>query len=63
MRNGAFTTDSNKEFDSKLQGAAVAEWGLKDMEDLHKAAEAHGLIQAEVIDMPTNNFMLVYKKP
>ena len=62
-RDGSFTTQSNQDFDTKLQGAQVDEWGLKDMADLHQAAAKHGLVNEQVIDMPTNNFMLVYKLP
>ena len=53
---GAFTTDSNKEFHETLSSAGVSEWGLKDVADLKKAAADHGLELKEQIDMPANNF-------
>jgi len=59
---GAFTTDSNKEFHEKLSSAGVSEWGLKDVTDLKKAAADHGLELKEQIDMPANNFTLVFGK-
>lgn len=57
---GGFTTDSNKEFHNTLSSAGVAEWGLKDVADLKAAADKHGLELKEQIDMPSNNFSLVF---
>lgn len=57
---GKFTTDSNKEFHDTLSSAGVSEWGLKDIADLKKAAEKHGLELKEQIDMPSNNFSLIF---
>jgi len=57
---GSFTTDSNKEFHETLSSAGVSEWGLKDIADLKKAAEKHGLELKEQINMPANNFSLIF---
>jgi AraC-like DNA-binding protein len=57
---GTFTTDSNKEFHETLGSAGVSEWGLKDVADLKKAAERHGLELKEQINMPANNFSLIF---
>ncbi|CAA9892195.1 conserved hypothetical protein [Candidatus Methylobacter favarea] len=57
---GAFTTDSNKEFHETLRSAGVSEWGLKDVADLKKAAEKQGLELKEQINMPANNFSLIF---
>jgi uncharacterized protein DUF938 len=57
---GQFTTDSNREFHDTLSSAGVSEWGLKDVADLKKAAEKHGLELKEQIDMPANNFSLIF---
>ncbi|MDI1231960.1 MAG: DUF938 domain-containing protein [Methylobacter sp.] len=57
---GTFTTDSNKEFHQTLSSAGVSEWGLKDVADLKKAAERHGLELKEQINMPANNFSLIF---
>ncbi len=57
---GTFTTDSNKEFHNTLSSVGVSEWGLKDVADLKKAAEKHGLELKELINMPANNFSLVF---
>jgi hypothetical protein len=57
---GTFTTDSNKEFHETLSSAGVSEWGLKDVADLKKAAAKHGLELKEQINMPANNFSLIF---
>ncbi|WP_027150141.1 DUF938 domain-containing protein [Methylobacter tundripaludum] len=57
---GTFTTDSNKEFHQTLSSAGVSEWGLKDVADLKKAAANHGLELKEQINMPANNFSLIF---
>jgi len=58
--NGTFTTKSNEDFHNALVATGVSEWGLKDIGDLKKAAESHGLEFKEAIDMPVNNFLLVF---
>jgi hypothetical protein len=57
---GQYTTDSNKAFDTEVRSAGVAEWGLKDVADLRAAAEKHGLRLQRQIDMPANNFILMF---
>lgn len=57
---GTFTTPSNKEFHDTLSSVGVAEWGLKDVADLKKAAAKQGLELKEQIDMPANNFSLIF---
>jgi hypothetical protein len=57
---GTLTTDSNKEFHDTLSSAGVSEWGLKDVADLKKAAANHGLELKEHINMPANNFSLIF---
>ncbi len=59
---GKFTTDSNKEFHETLRSVGVQEWGLKDINDLKKAAAEHGMELKEIIDMPSNNFSLIFGK-
>jgi len=59
---GGFTSDSNKAFDDTIQSAGVVEWGLKDVADISKAAGLAGLELVERVDMPANNFMLIYGK-
>jgi hypothetical protein len=62
MVNGRFTTPSNQEFHNLLRSTGIPEWGLKDVADLHHAAQAHGLTLAEQIDMPANNFALIFRR-
>lgn len=59
---GGFSTNSNKEFHDTLASYGVSEWGLKDVADLKKAATQHGLALKEQINMPANNFALLFGK-
>jgi muconolactone delta-isomerase len=60
QHEGKFSTDSNKEFHDTLSSIGVSEWGLKDVADLKKAANDHGMELKEIIDMPSNNFSLIF---
>ncbi len=57
-----YTTESNEAFDKEILAAQVPEWGLKDVRDLEKAANAHGILLKQNIDMPASNFLLVFGK-
>jgi hypothetical protein len=59
---GGFTTESNEEFHKTLSSHQVPEWGLKDVADLKQAASQHGMALQEIIDMPANNFSLVFAR-
>ncbi len=59
---GKCTTESNKEFHETLSSTGIEEWGLKDVLDLKAAAEKHGMELKEQIDMPANNFSLIFGK-
>jgi cyclopropane fatty-acyl-phospholipid synthase-like methyltransferase len=58
--DGKYTTPSNETFDKEILAAHVTEWGLKDVRDLEKAANKHGIGLKKAIDMPANNFILVF---
>ena len=58
--DGGYTTDSNKEFDDILLSTGVPEWGLADVTDISASAVKHGMKLQERIDMPANNFTLMY---
>jgi hypothetical protein len=60
QHEGKFSTDSNKEFHDTLSSIGVSEWGLKDVADLKKAANDHGMELKEIFDMPSNNFSLIF---
>jgi len=59
---GKCTTDSNQKFHDTLKSTGVTEWGLKDVADLKSIAAKYGLFLKEQIDMPTNNFSLIFGK-
>ena len=59
--DGRPTTDSNAAFDADLR-ARNAEWGLRDVRDVVVVAAAQGLRIIERLDMPANNFLLVFDK-
>lgn len=59
----AYTTRSNEAFDQEILAAKVPEWGLKDVRDLEKAANTHGIFLKQQVEMPANNFILVFGKP
>lgn len=59
---GRFTTDSNKMFHDTLSSVGVPEWGLKDVADLKTVAAKYGMALKEAIDMPSNNFSLIFVK-
>ncbi len=60
MLEGTFNSESNKKFDEILHSTGISEWGLKDIADLKKAAEPHDLKLQEKIEMPSNNFSLIF---
>jgi len=58
--DGRYTTESNQTFDNEILAAKVPEWGLKDVRDLETTASKHGIALKRIIDMPANNFILVF---
>ena len=61
--DGSFTSPSNEAFDRSLREAGVPGRGLKDVRDLEKAADDRGIVLKLQLDLPANNFMLVFQKP
>lgn len=61
MLNGTFSTESNRQFDLYLR-EKNPEWGLRDIADLDRAANAVGLARVALIDMPANNNLVVFQK-
>ena len=61
--DGSFTSPSNEAFDRSLREAGVPGRGLKDVRDLEKAADARGIVLKQQLDLPANNFMLLFQKP
>lgn len=59
--DGVLTPQSNVDFDRSLR-AQNSEWGIRDIAELRKAAEPHGLTLHQKVDMPSNNKMLFWRK-
>lgn len=51
--------ESNVRFDESLK-AKNAEWGVRDIEEVEKAAQRAGLVILETIQMPANNLCIVF---
>jgi len=60
-RHGQHTSKSNEQFDSDLH-AQDSEWGLRDLEAVSETAASSGFVLAEIVEMPANNFSLVFKR-
>lgn len=60
-REGAHTAPSNVEFDAWLK-ARDPRFGVRDLEAVAEVAATHGLLLEEVVDMPANNFSLVFRR-
>lgn len=61
MRGGAHTAPSNAAFDASLRSRDPA-WGIRDVAEVEKAASAEGLSLDQIIEMPANNFSLVFTR-
>ena len=60
-RFGQHTSRSNEQFDSDLR-AHDPEWGVRDLEAVSEAAASSGFALAEVVEMPANNFSVIFKR-
>lgn len=60
-RHGAHTAASNEAFEGWLL-EKDPRFGVRHMEDVEKEALKNGLELQDVIDMPANNFSLVFKR-
>lgn len=60
-RSGRHTAPSNAEFDASLKHRN-SDWGVRDIDDVADAARLNGLELAEIIDMPSNNLLLVWRR-
>ena len=58
---GMHTAPSNAAFDSALR-AENPEWGLRDFKEVESLAKDQGFDLAETIEMPANNFSVVFRK-
>ena len=60
--NERHTAPSNEAFDASLR-ARNPEWGVRDLEAVTKAAATVGFVRENVIEMPANNFSVIFRKP
>jgi len=60
-RDGRHTSAGNAQFDLDLRAHDPA-WGLRDLEAVSDVAAAAGFVLAEIVEMPANNFSLVFKR-
>ncbi len=59
-RSGRHISQSNADFDSYLQRQNKA-WGVRDLDEIEMVAKTHGFYMDQIINMPSNNFSLVFK--
>jgi SAM-dependent methyltransferase len=60
-RGGQHTAPSNEVFDTSLRARDPA-WGVRDLDDVKRLAERYGLAQTDVIAMPANNLIVVFRR-
>ena len=60
-RDGRHSALSNAVFDTSLR-EQDPEWGVRDIADLEKLAQAAGLALIETTDMPANNMILAFAR-
>jgi SAM-dependent methyltransferase len=61
-RDGRHNAPSNAAFDESLR-RQNPDWGVRDTADLRTLAQASGLRPADIVEMPSNNAILVFAKP
>lgn len=60
-RAGVSTSESNEAFDQSLR-ARNPDWGVRDLEAVRDEAADHGLVLAEIVEMPANNLSVVLRR-
>jgi len=60
-RDGKHTALSNAVFDTSLRDGNP-DWGVRDIRDVERLGQTAGLSLREVVEMPANNFTLVFAK-
>jgi hypothetical protein len=59
--DGRHTAPSNAAFDSSLR-AQNPQWGVRDLAEVAKVADAEGFDLVETVDMPANNLSVIFRK-
>jgi SAM-dependent methyltransferase len=60
-RGGRHTAPSNADFDASLKHRDP-DWGVRDIDDIADVARSNDLQLAEIVDMPSNNMLLVWRR-
>lgn len=60
-RNGRHTSAGNAAFDEQLR-SQDPRWGVRDLDDVLRCAEAHGFGDPETHEMPANNLSVVLRR-
>lgn len=60
-RGGQHTSPRNEAFDASLR-VQDPSWGVRDVDDVQRVAEEAGLLLEEVVEMPSNNLMVVLRR-
>lgn len=60
-RGGKHISESNIAFDASLR-ARDADWGVRDIDAVEQTAKQHGFVLEQAVDMPANNFSLIFRK-
>jgi hypothetical protein len=60
-RGGRHTAPSNEAFDASLR-SRNPEWGVRDLDDVITGAAACGFELADVVEMPSNNLSVVFRR-
>lgn len=61
MRDGQHVSERNEKFDQALRSENPA-WGVRDIADLEDEGDALDLILIDAVDMPANNYFLIFEK-
>lgn len=61
MRDGRHTAPSNAAFDASLRDNNPA-WGVRDVSAMNALAATVGLDPADIVEMPANNLVLVFRR-
>ncbi len=55
------TSKSNYLFDNSLK-MQNNHWGIRNLEEVSEEGKKNGFFQEDIIDMPANNFSIIYRK-
>jgi SAM-dependent methyltransferase len=59
--DGRHTAPSNQDFDARLRGQNPL-WGVRDLTEVSRLAERHGLALSETVPMPANNLSVIFRR-